>query len=75
MHFFSKPYLEEFSKAYSDSLNIVQVDNRRFHTSKKLIIPENIILLFPPPYSPELNPIERLGEELKKEIKWSCFKT
>jgi transposase len=51
------------------------VDNGRFHTSKKLIVPENIILLFQPPYCPELNPIERLWEELKKEIKWSCFKT
>jgi transposase len=42
---------------------------------KKLIIPENIILLFQPPYYPKLNPIERLWEKLKKEIKWSCFKT
>ncbi|NCR10622.1 hypothetical protein GQR42_06265 [Microcystis aeruginosa FD4] len=40
-----------------------------------MIIPENIILLFPPPYCPELNPIERVWEELKKESKWSCFKT
>jgi transposase len=68
-------YLEEFSKAYPDSVNILQVDNGRFHTSKKLMIPENIILLFQPPYCPELNPIERVWEELKKEIKWSCFKT
>ncbi|GCA82018.1 helix-turn-helix domain-containing protein [Microcystis aeruginosa] len=48
---------------------------QEWHTSKKLVIPENIILLFQPPYCPELNPIERVREELKKEIKWSCFKT
>jgi transposase len=68
-------YLEEFSQAYPNSINILQVDNGRFHTSQKLVIPENIILLFQPPYCPELNPIERLWKELKKEIKWSSFKT
>ena len=39
---------------------ILQVDNGRFHKGKDLIVPENIILLFQPPYCPELNPIERL---------------
>ena len=33
-----------FRSAYPDSLNILQVDNGRFHTSKDLIVPENIIL-------------------------------
>ncbi|WP_416209683.1 transposase [Microcystis aeruginosa] len=51
------------------------MDNGRFHTRKKLVIPENIILFFQPSYCPELNSIERVWEELKKEIKWSCFKT
>lgn len=68
-------YLEEFSQAFPDSLNLLQVDNGRFHTSKDLVVPENIILLFQPPYCPELNPIERLWEELKKGLKWSSFKT
>jgi hypothetical protein len=68
-------FLDEFSKADPNSLNILQVDNGRFHTSKDLIVPENIILLFQPPYCPELNPIERLWEYLKKELKWASFKT
>lgn len=68
-------FLDEFSKAYSDSLNILQVDNGRFHTSKDLIVPENVILLFQPPYCPELNPIERLWEHLKADLKWASFKT
>jgi transposase len=38
-------------------------------------VPENIILLFQPPYCPELNPIERLWEYLKKDLKWASFKT
>lgn len=49
-------FLDEFSKSYADSLNILQVDNGCFHTSKDLVVPENVILLFQPPYTPELNP-------------------
>jgi transposase len=68
-------FLEELSKVYPDSLNIIQVDNGRFHTSKKLAVPENIILLFQPPYCPELNPIEHLWQYLKADLRWSSFKT
>ena len=64
-----------FPKRTVDSLNILQVDNGRFHTSKSLIVPDNIILLFQPPYCPELNPIERLWEHLKADLKWASFKT
>ncbi|MBM0745337.1 hypothetical protein JOY44_28335 (plasmid) [Phormidium sp. CLA17] len=39
-------FLDEFSKAYPDSLNILQVDNGRFHKGKDLIVPENIIAVF-----------------------------
>lgn len=68
-------FLDEFSVAYPDSQNILQVDNGRFHKSKNLIVPENVILLFQPPYCPELNPIERLWEHLKADLKWASFKT
>lgn len=68
-------FLNEFSQAYPDSLNILQVDNGRFHKGKGLVVPENIVLLFQPPYCPELNPIERLWEHLKADLKWASFKT
>jgi hypothetical protein len=68
-------FLDEFSKAYGDSLNILQLDNGRFHTSKDLVIPDNVILLFQPPYCPELNPIERLWEHLKQALHWASFTT
>jgi len=54
-------------------LNILQVDNGRFHTAKRLQVPENIILLFQPPHCPELNPIERLWLDLKRDLRWSLF--
>ncbi len=66
-------FLDAFSAQYSDSLNIVQVDNGAFHKAKSLRIPDNIILLFQPPYCPELNPIERLWQHLKKDLRWDLF--
>lgn len=66
-------FLNEFSQAYPDSLNILQVDNGAFHKAKDLVVPDNIILLFQPPYCPELNPIERLWQHLKKDLRWALF--
>ncbi len=50
-------YLNKFIEQYPNEIHIIQLDNASFHTSKKVKIPENIILLFQPPYCPELNPI------------------
>lgn len=67
--------LREKSPTRSDSLNILQVDSDRLHTGKDLVVPENVILLFQPPYWPELNLIERLWVHLKADLKWAAFKT
>lgn len=66
-------FLQEFAEANADSLNIIQVDNGLFHKAKKLEIPPHIILLFQPPYCPELNPRERVWQHLKKDLKWELF--
>lgn len=42
------------------------LDNGRFHKAKKLVIPENIVLVFLPPYSPELNPAEKIWAKYKR---------
>ena len=44
------------------------LDNGQFHKARKLTIPENLWLVFLPPYSPELNPIERLWQDLKDHV-------
>ena len=44
------------------------LDNGRFHKAKRLIIPENIVLVFLPPYSPELNPAEKIWAKYKREF-------
>ena len=68
-------FLNEFSKTYSDSLNILQVDNASPHLAKNLSIPENVILLFQPAYSPDVNPIERLWQSLKDKLSWLTVET
>jgi transposase len=44
-----------------------------FRTSKKLSISENVILLFQPPYCPEVNPIERVWQYIKFRLRSLWF--
>ena len=54
-------YLGMISQHLDPDVQVVLVmDNAGWHVAKKLKIPNNITPLFLPPYSPELNPMERL---------------
>jgi transposase len=44
---------------------ILIMDQAGWHKSRGLQLPENITALLPPPYSPELNPVERLWASLR----------
>lgn len=50
------------------------LDNASAHTTSKIKIPENVKLIFQPPYTPEVNPIERLWQHIKDKIAWNIFK-
>ena len=39
---------------------ILILDQAGWHTTEKLKLPENLSLLYLPPYSPELNPVEQV---------------
>ncbi len=45
-------------------------DQAGFHTSKNVQLPDNVTLIPLPPYSPQLNPIEKLWQYLRKHY-WS----
>ena len=66
-------FLELFASKYHEDLHIIQVDKVGFHNSLNLSIPENVILLFQPAYSPEVNPRERLWGYVKEQLKWLRF--
>ncbi len=55
------------------TLNVLLVDNSRCHTTKDLVLPANVVLVFQPPYAPELNPAERVWQALKDVLAWHCF--
>jgi transposase len=63
-------FVNEFAHQYQETLHIVLMDNGSCHTAKSLMMPENIVCLFLPPYSPELNPIERLWQAVKAHLAW-----
>ena len=68
-------FLDQFAINYFDSLNILILDNGAFHKARKLRIPKNLLLLFLPPYCPELNPIERFWQDVKDQIAGQIFAT
>jgi hypothetical protein len=68
-------FVDAFAYAFPDSLNSLLLDNSAAHTSSQLTLPENVRLLFLPPYCPELNPIERVWRDLKDNMAWlQCAK-
>ncbi len=68
-------YLNLFSQAFPNELNIIQTDNAPAHTSDAVEIPDNVILFYQPPYCPEVNPIERVWEYIKGLLAWQNFQT
>ena len=68
-------FLEKFADSYPDDIHILQLDNGAFHLSQYLKVPPNIILLFQPAHTPQVNPIERLWQEIKKNLSWECFES
>ncbi|TKK63930.1 IS630 family transposase [Ilyomonas limi] len=68
-------FLNHLSALNKETFNIVVLDNGAFHKAKRLVIPDNIGLLFLPAYSPELNPAEQIWRILKKTICNKVFKT
>lgn len=60
-------FLEHVSKEFANFFIILVADRAGWHLSKKLVLPENISILPLPPYSPELNPVEHLWEEIREK--------
>lgn len=60
-------FLVELSETYSDDCIILVCDGAAWHKSKGLEIPENIEIVFIPPYTPEMNPIEQIWKEIRNK--------
>ena len=59
-------FLAELARAVSAGTHVALVlDGAGWHVSKQLVMPANLTLIPLPPYSPELNPVERVWEYLR----------
>ena len=64
-------FFREFEKEVKADVHVIMIwDQAGFHTSKNVRLPDNVTLIPLPPYSPQLNPIEKLWQYLRKHH-WS----
>lgn len=60
-------FMNEIALRYPDENIVMVVDGAGWHRKADFKLPENLRLLFLPPYSPELNPQEHLWDELREK--------
>lgn len=69
-------FLEKIAEQYKNKPMTLVMDGAGWHKSKGLNIPNSIEVIYLPPYSPELNPVERLWLYLKQNtIKNKIYET
>ena len=62
-------FLDRFAATIGNDEHVVMVlDQAGWHGSGALVVPDNITLVPLPPYSPELNPVERVWLYLKQRF-------
>jgi len=61
-------FLDEVAARHPNDRIVMVLDGAGWHKSESLMIPDNLRLLSLPPYSPELNPVEHIWDEIRE--KW-----
>jgi DDE superfamily endonuclease len=62
-------FLSEVAQRHADEFILTVMDQAGWHIAGDLAVPQNMRLIFLPPYSPEINPAEHLWEALRED----CF--
>ena len=60
-------FLEELSKSYLENYILLLLDNAAWHRSSTMVVPANIQLFPLLPYTPELNPIEMIWDDVREK--------
>ena len=60
-------FLDELAARHPEDRIVMVVDGAGWHRSESLTIPENMRLVKLPPYSPELNPVEHIWDDLREK--------
>ena len=61
-------FLEALARKFARQDILLVLDGAPNHRCGDLAVPDNIALLYLPPYSPELNPKENLWDEIREKI-------
>src|SRR5437899_7808442 len=61
-------FLDVLARRFARQDILLVLDGAPNHRCGDLAVPDNISLLFLPPYSPELNPKENLWDEIREKI-------
>ncbi len=60
-------HLDEISRCVAQGAHaVVLMDGAGWHKAGELNVPENLSIMFIPPYSPELNPVENIWQFLRQ---------
>jgi hypothetical protein len=62
-------FLDTVAQRHSEEFIVMVMDQAGWHIARDLVVPDNMRLMFLPPYSPELNPAEHLWKALRE----GCF--
>ena len=60
-------FLQHVSQTFSDYFLVMQVDQAGWHQAKELVIPDTLRLIKQPPYSPEVNPVEHIWDDIREK--------
>ena len=61
-------FLQEVSNRHPNDFILMVMDGAGWHRAKALRVPNNMALIFLPPYSPELNPAEKVWWLIKRHM-------
>jgi putative transposase len=66
-------FLSEISKNYRKSHIVLICDNASWYKSKYMKTPKNMTIMFIPPCTPEMNPIEQICREIRTRLENQLF--
>jgi transposase len=61
-------FLAQMAEEYAGQKILLIMDGAGWHKSGSLRVPDSIKIIILPPYSPELNPVERFWQHVKDNV-------
>jgi len=76
---FDRAFIEQIAESSPNKIHVIIGDGAGFHhrenTESEEVLPNNVRILTLPPYSPELNPMEKFWDIIKDKICTHCWES